>query len=430
MKQVKNTLALMICLFVAGSLSAQVEFDEYFKAKTLRVDFQFAGDANNTEVYFKQMKQEPHYAGPKKNLVSKFNYGTYRYSLYDLKSGKLIFSKGFNSLYNEWITTAEAKNIKRSFYHTATMPFPKHKVKFVVESRTFKTGKFEKIFEYEINPRSYFINREEPNYCKVCKIHHSGESTQCLDIAFIAEGYTKEEMPKFRKDVKKMIDHLLSLKAYNPYKGHINIWAIESPSVDSGTDIPGHKIYKNTAVNSTFYTFEVERYLTTSDIKSISDIAANAPHDAVYVLVNTSKYGGGGFYNLYGLSSADSPYAAKVMAHEFAHSFAGLGDEYYTSAVATEDFYNLKLEPWEPNITTNKNFETKWKDMIDKDTPIPTPRTDAYIGKVGLFEGGGYMAKGIYSPVQDCAMKSNRLKEFCPVCQRAIQRRIEFYLDK
>lgn len=430
MKRLKNTLVLMICLLMVGSLSAQVEFDKYFKTKTLRVDFQFAGDANTTEVYFQQMKQEPHYAGPRKNLVDKFNYGTYRYSLYDLKSGQLLFSKGFNSLYNEWIATAEAKEVKRSFYHTATMPYPKHKAKFVIESRIFKTGKFKKIFEYEINPRSYFISREDPDYCKASKIHYSGEPAQCLDIAFIAEGYTKEEMPKFRKDVKRMIDHLLNLKTYKPYKNNINIWAIESPSVDSGTDIPGRKTYRSTAVNSTFYTFNIERYLTTSDIKSISDIAANAPHDAVYVLVNTSKYGGGGFYNFYGLSSADSPYAAKVMAHEFGHSFAGLADEYYTSAVATEDFYNLKIEPWEPNITTNKNFETKWKDMIDKDTPVPTPRTERYRRKVGMFEGGGYMAKGIYSPVQDCVMKSNRLKEFCPVCERAIQRMIEFYLDK
>lgn len=430
MTKIKITLVLTVCLLITGSLFAQVEFDEHFKDKTLRVDFQLGGDANNTEVFFQQMKEEPHYAGPRKNLISKFNYGAYRYSLYDLKSGKLIFSKGFCSLYNEWIATAEAKKLKRCFYHTATMPFPKKKVRFVLEERQFKTGKFKKIFEYQINPRDYFINKEDPEYCKVSKIHYSDEPSKCLDIAFIAEGYTKEEMPKFRKDVKRIINYMLALKVYKPYANSINIWAVESPSVDSGTDIPGRKVYKNTAVNSNFYTFDIERYLTTVDIKSISDAAANAPHDAVYVLVNTKKYGGGGFYNFYGLSSADNPYSAKVVAHEFGHSFAGLADEYYTSAVATEEFYNLKVEPWEPNITTDKDFPSKWKDMIKKDTPIPTPRTDVYNGKVGMFEGGGYMAKGIYSPARDCVMKSNTLKDFCPVCERAIRKMIEFYLDK
>ena len=430
MNRIKIIVSLMACIFFTASLSAQVEFDEYFKDKTLRVDFQLGGDAENTEVFFQQMKQEPHYADPRKNLVSKFNYGAYRYSLYDIKSGKLIFSKGFCSLYNEWIATEEAKKVKRCFYHTATMPFPKNKVRFVIELRQFKNGKFKKIFDYQINPRDYFISREEPKGCNVSKVLYSGEPAKCLDIAFIAEGYTKEEMPKFRKDVKRMIDYMLGLKAYKPYVDYINVWAVESPSVDSGTDIPGHKIYKNTAVNSTFYTFDIERYLTTVDIKSISDAAANAPHDAVYVLVNTSKYGGGGFYNFYGLSSADNPFAEKVVAHEFGHSFAGLADEYYTSAVATEEYYNLKVEPWEPNITTNKDFGSKWKDMIENDTPVPTPRTEAYDGVVGMFEGGGYMAKGIYSPAQDCVMKSNTLKEFCPVCERAIRRMIEFYLDK
>lgn len=188
MNRFKIILSLVVCFLCTANLSAQIEFDKYFKEKTLRVDFQLGGDADNTEVFFQQLKQEPHYAGPRKNLVSKFNYGAYRYSLYDLKSGELIFSKGFCSLYNEWIATEEAKHVKRCFYHTATMPFPKSKVRFVLEERQFKTGKFKKIFEYEINPRSYFINKEDPSYCKVSKIRYCDEPAKCLDIAFIAEG--------------------------------------------------------------------------------------------------------------------------------------------------------------------------------------------------------------------------------------------------
>jgi hypothetical protein len=148
------------------------------------------------------------------------------------------------------------------------------------------------------------------------------------------------------------------------------------------------------------------------------------------VLVNTSKYGGGGFYNFYALSSADHSLSNKVCVHEFGHSFAGLADEYYTSSTATEDYYNLKNEPWEPNITTNVNFDTKWKSMISASTPIPTPRTRDYLNVLGLFEGGGYMAKGVYSPVQDCVMKSNQQSDFCPVCEKAITQMILFYMDK
>ena len=35
--------------------------------------------------------------------------------------------------------------------------------------------------------------------------------------------------------------------------------------------------------------------------------------------------------------------------------------------------YPLNVEPWEPNITTKVNFDAKWKKLIAKDTPLPTP---------------------------------------------------------
>jgi hypothetical protein len=68
--------------------------------------------------------------------------------------------------------------------------------------------------------------------------------------------------------------------------------------------------------------------------------------------------------------------------------------------------------------------------MLDEGVVTPTPRTKEYEGQVGLFEGGGYMSKGIYSPVQDCKMKSNNKDEFCPVCQKACERMIKFTIGE
>jgi hypothetical protein len=68
--------------------------------------------------------------------------------------------------------------------------------------------------------------------------------------------------------------------------------------------------------------------------------------------------------------------------------------------------------------------------MLDEGVVTPTPRTKEYEGQVGLFEGGGYMSKGIYSPVQDCKMKSNNKDEFCPVCQNACERMIKFTIGE
>ena len=160
------------------------------------------------------------------------------------------------------------------------------------------------------------------------------------------------------------------------------------------------------------------------------DICANVPYDQIFVLINTDRYGGGGFYNYYSSCSADHQLTYEVSSHEFGHGFVGLGDEYYNSKVAYDGFYNLEVEPWEPNITTMVDFDSKWKDMLNESTPVPTPRTPEYEKTLGVFEGGGYMSKGIYSPVQDCKMKSNNEKHFCPVCERAAEEMILFHIGK
>jgi len=155
-------------------------------------------------------------------------------------------------------------------------------------------------------------------------------------------------------------------------------------------------------------------------MKTVHDKAAGVPYDQLIILVNTDRYGGGGFYNFLHVCTSDNKLSQKVFIHEFGHSFAGLGDEYYTSDVAYENYYNLKVEPWEPNLTTLVNFDSKWKKMVDSSTPVPTPRFSKYSTKVGAFEGGGYIPQGIFSPMEDCRMKSNETSHFCPVCQKAI----------
>ncbi len=425
-----KTWSLPVLLLIALSGSAQTpDFSSWFSPKTLRVNYLLAGDSQSETVFFTAMKEEPFWGGSHKNLTDPFGYGTYRYSAYDSATGKLLFSRGFSTLFQEWRGTTEAKKLKRAFPMTAVMPFPKATILFVVEKRAFETNLFERMFERYINPNDYFIQAELGTKFKSEKNVDAGDPSNHVDIVFIAEGYTLDEMPKFRADAKRMADYFLSVDPYSKHREKINFYAVESPSSESGVDIPGQDIYVNTNINSSFYTFDMDRYLSTSDTKSIYDIASNVPYDAVFVLVNSKRYGGGGFYNHYGQSTVDHQLSEKVAIHEFGHSFAGLADEYYASEVTYSDFYNLRFEPWEPNITTNVNFGEKWKDLVSPGVPLPTPREPAYKEKTGMFEGGGYLAKGIYSSMMDCRMKSNEAKGFCPVCQRAIEKMILFYCD-
>jgi len=420
-------LAAFLFISLAVNSGAQDHFDKYFSDKVLRFDFMLAGNSAKTTVYPVGMKEESLFGGSRTQLTDPFSYGNLKYELYDAAGNKLIYSRGFCTLYQEWQTTAEAKVMERSFYEVATMPFPRNKVRFVLSMRE-RNGLFKKLYETEIDPADYFIRKEKPVNANVTKIYYSGDASNAVDLAFIAEGYKTGEMDKFRADVKKMADALFSEPPFSQYKDKFNIWAVEAISADSGTDIPGEKLYANTALNSSFYTFDLDRYLTTQDLKSVNDYAALVPHDNIIVLINSERYGGGGVYNYYSGTTVGHPLSAKVFIHEFGHGFAGLADEYYSSEVAYEEFYPLNVEPWEPNITTMVSFESKWKNIIKPGIPVPTPAEEKYSNVTGLFEGGGYSAKGIFRPEMDCRMKSNATKGFCSVCREAVKQMIEFYI--
>jgi hypothetical protein len=418
---------VLTLLFLSLTVQAQVLFDDYFTDHTMRFDFMLAGNSTTTKVYPVSLKEEPFWGGSLTNLTDSFGYGNFRYEVFDAATGTLLYSRGFCTLYQEWQTTAEAKKIERSYHEVATFPFPKNKVNFVLSIRG-RDGAFSKLYETEIDPASYFIIRENPLAALATRIYGSGDPHTSLDIEFIAEGYTKSEMDKFRADVKRIADVLFAERPFDKYVDKINIWAVEAPSQESGTDVPGEDIYVNTVLNTSYYTFDVDRYLTTRDLRMVNDYAAAAPHDQIVVLINSSRYGGGGVYNYYSAVTSDNQFTPQVFTHEFGHGFAGLADEYYSSDVAYEEFYPLDVEPWEPNITTMVNFDAKWKDLIAKSVPVPTPNNKRYIGVTGLFEGGGYSAKGIYRPSYDCRMKSNQADSFCEVCQRAIEDMILFYI--
>jgi hypothetical protein len=236
-------------------------------------------------------------------------------------------------------------------------------------------------------------------------------------------------MNLFKEDCKKFAGYLFNSSPFRENKNKFNIWGIEAPSVESGTDIPKENIWKKTLVNSNFYTFETERYLMTTDNKTLRNVASNAPYDQIYILANSSKYGGGAIYNHYSISVTKDKNFEFIITHEFGHGFTSLADEYWTSDVAYQDFYSLDVEPTDPNLTTLVDFDSKWKDLVEDGIPIPTPNTDGFKEKVGAFEGGGYVEKGIYRPMYDCSMRSIKIDGFCPVCKRAIQQMINFYAE-
>ena len=421
------TLCAAALLSIAA-FAQQPKYETYFTPDRLRIDLTFAGDASYQKIYLDGLVKECAWSGSKTNLIDTFNYGEYRLEVQTLQ-GEAIYSKGFNTLFQEWRTTADAVTTPQAFCSSYTIPYPKEKVVLKVYERVKATGVYSEIFSVGINPADKLISHEVANSWKVSSLMQNGDPATKVDLCFIAEGYTAQEMEKFRADALRFTEYLFTMAPYNRHKEDFNIWLVESVSEESGTDIPHEDVWKKTVANSNFYTFRSDRYLTAQNQKTICQIATAAPYDALYVIVNNEKYGGGGIYNFYGLSASNCKWAEEVFVHEFGHSFAGLGDEYYDSSTSYEEFYNIKIEPWEPNLTTLVNFESKWKDMLPSGTSVPSPPLSDPKDNVsmGVFEGGGYMAKGIYRPVMDCRMKTNQAQGFCPVCQRAIEKMIGYY---
>jgi len=424
----KSVFSILFFIHIRIFLFSGDNFNEWFSEGAMRVDFVLAGDASVTNCYLSKILSEPYWGGSLTNLLDTLYYGDYYFTVQDNETGKLLYSRGFSALFSEWQTTSEADILQKAFPNSVRFPYP---VKSVILEifRRLKTQSLERIFTCVINPGDPEIERITLPVLKTRSLMISGPPGNSVDIVIIPEGYSKKEMNKFIKDAGRLTSHLLSVEPFATHREKFNIRLVYAESAESGTDIPGEGIWKNTIINSNFYTFGSERYLTSSDFWKISDLAASVPYDQIIILVNTDKYGGGGIYNFYSICSSDHPASPGVLVHEFGHAFTGLGDEYYTSDVAYEGFYAIQYEPWEPNLTTMINFDKKWKDMVPEGVPVPTPVKKEYLNTIGAFEGGGYSAKNIFRPQIECIMKSNSGPAFCGVCHRATERMIFFYTD-
>ncbi len=422
----KLSLLAYMLFFITANLNAQ--YDVHFTNQQLRIDYYIYGNADTCYYALDKYVMEPVWGGARTNLIDSLGYGDYLFEVLLHDSDVVIYSRGYCNLFGEWQSVPEAELVTRGFNESVIMPYPKEIVDVVFYMRDYD-GNFIEKMRLVVDPNDYFIQTAHANKYSILNVHGNYAPEKAVDIVILPDGYTEEEMGKFVIDCNFFKECLFSYEPYTSYQDRFNIRAVMVPSEDSGVSIPAEDIWKNTAVNCSFYTFDSERYCMSYDNQSIRNLSCLVPYDQIYILANTSKYGGGGIYNFYCVSSTDDSFSSDVIIHEFGHGFAGLGDEYYDDSGSYEEFYNLSIEPWEPNITTLVNFDAKWKDMLKKKTPVPTPADDRYIDEIGVFEGGGYEPEGVYRPKMDCLMKSFKGDKFCEVCNRAIERMILYYTE-
>lgn len=419
---------LPLCLFIllATALHAQ-QFADHFLNKTLRIDYTFCGDANRQHIYVDELSQLPTWAGRQHRLAELPLKGNGEIVVKEPETGKCLYRSSFSSLFQEWLTTEESNRQAKSFENTLLLPYPKQTVTVEVTLRNAAQEVLTSI-THSVDPHDILIHQRGSSHITPHRyLLQNGNEHECIDVAILAEGYTEAEMEQFYQDAAATCESIFFYEPFRSMKERFNIVAVASPSRGSGVSVPRKGLWPQTAFGAHFDTFYSDRYLTTSRVKAIHEALEGIPYEQIILLANTAEYGGGGIYNSYTLTAAHHATFKPVVVHEFAHSFGGLADEYFYENDLMSDSYPLSVEPWEPNITTRINFAEKWQDMLLPNTPVPTPVAREASFPVGLYEGGGYAAKGIYRPADNCRMRSNEHPAFCLVCQRALRRLIDFY---
>jgi len=447
MKTNRNNSRTARCLLLAGLLfttvsTAAQRFDRYFEDRTLRLDYILTGDSGSTDISLKEMLSMPHWAGRKSRLAETFLNSNAQITVCDAATDSLLYVNTFATLFQEWQNTAEATKVKRAFELSCLVPYPKQAVDVTVE-----------LTDSYRRPKARLTHRVEPSDIQIRPvpargyeqryIRKSGNITDCVDIVIVSEGYTADETEKFFDDCRRADEALFSHEPFTAMQQRFNVLAVAVPAEDSGASVPRLGQWKRTTTGTRYDTFYIDRYLMTDRMHTLYDLLGEAPFEHIIVLVNTNRYGGGGIYNSITVATADHATFKPVLVHEFGHAYGGLGDEYDYGDDPISG-YHAGIEPWEPNLTTLADFDSKWADLMPKGTPVPTPPADIpdyrkasteaerklineATQRVGVFEGGGYQTHGVYRPAQECRMKINQVDYFCPVCARAIRRITDFY---
>lgn len=471
----RTVTGIMVALVLGLTIDASAQsYDTYFTGSTLRVDYYHTGTKGEERISYDAAYEEGPWPGSRKNLFDLLNRGEYMVRVYDVASAQMIFSRGYSTMFREWQTTSEAlKDAYRTFHETVRMPMPKGKAQVTISLRD-RNMVFHEIFSTVIDPASpVAVNRERKAFSFTKeKLVDNGSPETAVDLVILGDGYAKADLKKFRADARHFTEVLFSTSPFEEAKKSFNVWVVDVESPESGIDIPDKNVWKNTVLGTMYNTFGSARYILTEHNKTLRDVAGVVPYDAIAILCNDSRYGGGGIYNQYitCFAQTDKPglewQMDYVFVHELGHSFAGLGDEYYSSDVSYVDFYEKGVEPWEPNVTAlNDPANLKWKKLVPPGTPVPTPwqkttfdslevergkldrlasdyyekreplyraaqnilKNDPSGGKAGAFEGAGYASRGLYRPAIDCRMFSLSLVPFDPVCADAISQMIVYY---
>ena len=301
--------------------------------RTLRLDYVHTGNAAEEHFAVDGVVIEGAWPGPLDRWIDESNLGKYYFQVLDRATNRVIYSRGFASIYGEWETTDEAKEQRRAFHESVRFPAPDGPVQVVIKKRGPR-NEFREVWSIVVDPADPAVDRSAPPKLNVWAVMQNGAPRDKVDLLLMGDGYTAAEMEKWHRDARRMADTLFAASPFKEHRQDFNVWAVDTPAEESGVSRPSDGIFRRSPLRAGYDAFGSERYVLTFDNKRLREAASAAPYEFIEIVVNDRKYGGGGIFNLFATVSADNAFTPYVFVHEFGHHFAGLADEYYTSDVA------------------------------------------------------------------------------------------------
>ncbi len=433
MKKIIASLLLLSAFQAVSVVRAQdVKFKTYFADATLRVDYLRVGNRVHDTLHVRRVERIPVWAGSLTQLLDPFDNGSYRVVVLDPATGRELYSRGYNTLFREYCDTPQGADSIAAFQEVVRLPWPLKPVDICFQQRGTDRLMHTQ-FHYRFDPDSALGQLRRQSNLRVdpapLRLHYKGDPHKKIDVVIVPEGYGPADSLKMARDLRSFCDYLLGQEPFRSRAADFNVWGVPLTGQSTGITDPTKGIRVNSLVGSSYNTFGADRYLMTMQLFRLHDAIGSTPFDHIIIMANSTTYGGGAIYNFYAMSSLNEM-AYMVLPHELGHSIGGLADEYVDEDLSYGDMHQPHLEPVEPNITTLVDFPSKWQSMLPAGTPVPTPADTTVSrrqnGPLGVYEGAGYHAHGIYRPAMHCMMRD--YAPFCPVCSRRLNEVFDLYV--